>query len=143
MPSGTPLARLFVDGPRESAGSPTPRRQFYKGAALQDTTVKKIDSRHSPRGAMGELHLVSGKRVSMRLWREGPGAKPATTREYETVGYVISGIAELVVEGQTVRLEPGNSWLVPPDARHEYRILEAFEAIEATSPPAHVRGRDD
>jgi mannose-6-phosphate isomerase-like protein (cupin superfamily) len=107
-----------------------------------DTTVKKIDSAHSPHGRMGELHLASGKAVAMRLWRLEAGEGPETAREYETVGYVIAGRAELVVEGQSVRLEAGDSWLVPPYARHSYRILESFEAIEATSPPSFVHDRE-
>jgi quercetin dioxygenase-like cupin family protein len=80
----------------------------------------------------------------MRLWRdEAPGeAKPVTRRDYETVGYVIGGRAELELEGQTIRLEPGDCWLVPADAEHCYRVLEPFTAIEATSPPAQVHGRD-
>jgi quercetin dioxygenase-like cupin family protein len=40
-------------------------------------------------------------------------------------------------------LEAGDSWLVPKDAIHRYRIVEHFVAVEATSPPAHVRGRDE
>jgi quercetin dioxygenase-like cupin family protein len=109
-----------------------------------DTTIKKVQSSHSPKGPMGQKYLVSGKRVSMRLWQEEPAGapEPATQREYETVGYVIEGRAELELEGQTVQLEPGDSWLVPPSAQHTYRILERFTAIEATSPPAQVHGRD-
>jgi mannose-6-phosphate isomerase-like protein (cupin superfamily) len=108
-----------------------------------DATVKKVSSRTSPRGDMGQAYLASGKRVSMRLWRnEGPQSTPVTERDYETVGYVISGRAELDIEGQTVRLEPGDSWLVPAGARHTYRILEPLTAVEATAPPAQVHGRD-
>jgi len=92
---------------------------------------------------MGQTYLTSGKRVSMRLWqREEPHPMPMTERDYETVGYVISGRAELELEGQTVRLEPGDSWLVPAGARHTYRILEPLTAVEATAPPAQVHGRD-
>ena len=87
-----------------------------------DTTVKKVSSRTSPKGDMGQTYLTSGKRVSMRLWqREAPHPMPVTEREYETVGYVISGRAELDLEGQTVRLEPGDSWLVPAGARRRVR----------------------
>lgn len=92
---------------------------------------------------MGQIHLASGKRVSMRLWRdEEPQTKEPARRDYETVGYVISGRAELTIEAQTIRLEPGDSWLVPADAEHSYRIVESFTAIEATAPPAQVHGRD-
>jgi quercetin dioxygenase-like cupin family protein len=112
---------------------------------MSDTTVKKVSSATAPTGAMGQVYLTSGKRVAMRLWRdEQPGeAKPATRREYETVGYVISGRAELTVEEQSLRLEPGDAWLVPAGAEHSYRILEPFTAVEATAPPAQVHGRDE
>ena len=66
----------------------------------------------------------------------------AVRRDYETVGYVISGRAELTVERQTIRLEPGDSWVVPAGAEHSYRIIETFTAVEATAPPAQVHGRD-
>ena len=67
---------------------------------------------------------------------------PRRGRDYEMVGYVLAREAELVVEGQTVILEPGDSWLVPAGAEHAYRILSEFTAVEATSPPAQVHGRD-
>jgi quercetin dioxygenase-like cupin family protein len=113
---------------------------------MVDTTVKKIDSFHSPRGAMGQKYLVSGRIVSMRLWeREAPTEEPGepTKRDYETVGFVIAGRAELHIESQVVLLEPGDSWLVPKGADHAYRILEEFTAVEATSPPAEIHGRDE
>ena len=110
---------------------------------MSDTTVKKVSSSHSPRGEMGQKYLASGKTVAMRLWEVEPeGGKAPTRREYETVGYVIDGVAELHLEGQTVRLEAGDSWLVPKGAEHSYEILERFTAIEATAPPAPVHGRD-
>ena len=108
-----------------------------------DTTVTKIDSKHSPRGPEGEKYLASGVRVSMRLWEaERPGAQPPSSRAYEVVGYVLRGRAELHIEGQLVLLGPGDSYVVPRGARHHYRILEAFSTVEATSPPAHAHGRD-
>jgi quercetin dioxygenase-like cupin family protein len=109
-----------------------------------DTTVKKVSSKASPHGDMDQSYLVSGKRVSLRLWlKEKPQAKPPSRRDYETVGFVLAGSAELVVEGQTVMLEPGDAWLVPAGAEHAYRILTEFSAVEATAPPAQVRGRDE
>ena len=110
---------------------------------MADTTIQKVSSANSPTGPGGQVYLASGKRLAMRLWRdEEPHAKEAVRRPYETVGYVVSGRAELVLEGQTVKLEPGDSWLVPADAEHTYRILETFTAVEATAPPAQVHGRD-
>lgn len=110
-----------------------------------DTTIVKVDSQHSPTGKMGQKYLASGKSIAMRLWEdEEPGeAKPEVAREYETVGYVLKGRAEIQLEGQVIRLEPGNSWVVPKGAKHTYRILETFSAVEATHPPAHVHSRDE
>ena len=112
---------------------------------MADTSVTKVDGERSPVGRMGQRYLASGVRLSMRLWLdEEPGeAKPSVRREYETIGYVLKGRAELTLEGQTVRLEPGDSWVVPHGAEHSYRILETFSAVEATSPPAEVHGRDE
>lgn len=112
---------------------------------MGDTTVMKIDSRHSPHGEMGQKYLASGKNVAMRLWEdEQPGeSKEPAARDYETVGYVIKGRAELHTEGQMILLEPGDSWSVPRGASHTYKILEPFTAVEATYPPAYVHGRDE
>jgi mannose-6-phosphate isomerase-like protein (cupin superfamily) len=56
----------------------------------------------------------------------------------EVVGYVIKGKAELHLEGQTLILNAGDSYAVPKNASHTYKILESFTAVEATSPPAMV-----
>ena len=113
---------------------------------MSDTTVTKVDSAHSPHGELGQKYLASGKNVAMRLWEAVPPGepKPPAARDYETVGYVISGRAALHLEdGQKVILEPGNSWVVPRGASHTYEILEPFTAVEATYPPAQVHGRDE
>lgn len=59
------------------------------------------------------------------------------------MGYVINGRAELDFEVRSVLLAAGDSWVVPKGSRHSFIILEPFTALEATSPPAHVHGRDD
>lgn len=112
---------------------------------MGDTTVKKVDSANSPVGENGVKYLASGKNVAMRLWEnQQPNEdKPEISRPYETVGYVISGRAELHIEGQKLILEPGNSYVVPKGSRHTYKILEPFTAVEATTPPAHIHARDE
>lgn len=112
---------------------------------MADTTLIKVNSHYSPKGPQGQKYLAAGKNVAMRLWEnEQPSAaKEPVTREYETVGYVISGRAELHLAGQMVLLEAGDSWVVPKGASHTYNILEAFTAVEATYPPAAMHGRDE
>ena len=110
----------------------------------RDTSVKKVQSATAPHGPQGQAYLVSGKNVAMRRWRKEPTAdKAKATRPYETVGYVIEGTAKLHLEGQVIELEPGDAWLVPANAEHAYEILETFEAVEATSPPARIHERDE
>jgi quercetin dioxygenase-like cupin family protein len=112
---------------------------------VTDTSVTKVQSKFSPKGAMGQKYLASGISLAIRLWEdEPPGeAKPTTRRDYETVGYVLRGRAELHLEGQVVRLEPGDSWVVPKGAAHTYKILKPFTAVEATHPPASAHARDE
>jgi quercetin dioxygenase-like cupin family protein len=111
---------------------------------MRDTTVTKISGTTSPEGKFGLKYLASGVHLSMRLWENEPpnDKKPDSVRDYETVGYVLKGRAELHIEGQMVLLEPGDSWVVPKGASHTYKILETFSAIEATTPPFQVHGRD-
>lgn len=111
---------------------------------VRDTTVKKVTAAHAPKGKLGQTYLVSGKTVAMRLWDHEPpsSTEPVSRRDYETLGYVVEGKAELQIEGQRIMLRPGDAWLVPAGTIHSYRILETFTAIEATSPPARVKGRD-
>ncbi len=110
-----------------------------------DTRITKVDASHAPRGTMGQRHLATGKSMSMRLWDEMPPteSKERRRRDYETLGFVVAGRAELEVEGQIAILEPGDSWVVPAGAEHTYRVLETFTAVEATSPPAEIHARDE
>jgi mannose-6-phosphate isomerase-like protein (cupin superfamily) len=106
--------------------------------------LSKVTVNESPLGEMGQRYLASGARVSLRLWDEDQSdlPSPLTRRDYETVGFVIAGRAELEINGEWSELERGDSWVVPAGTPHRYRIMERFTAVEATSPPAHQYGRD-
>lgn len=95
----------------------------------------KVSSKDAPRGSDGEVRLAQGEQVRMRLWEsEAPSDdKPMHRRDYEVVGYVVAGRAELVIDGETVPLQPGDSWVVPAGAEHTYRIIKSFTAVEAVS----------
>ena len=111
-----------------------------------DTSITKVSSSTAPVGEMGQKYLACGKSLSMRMWdneKTTNESKPLSTRDYETCGFVISGKAELHFENdQKVLLSPGDSWIVPKGAKHTYKILENFTAVEATHPPAEVKNRD-
>ena len=112
---------------------------------MSNQSVTKVSSTDNPEGSMGQRHLASGVHVSLRKWvDEQPGEpKEPSARDYETVGYVLAGKAELHVGESRVTLEPGDSWVVNRGEFHTYRILEPFTAIEATAPPAQAHGRDE
>lgn len=98
-----------------------------------------VSAQEAETGDMGQKLLISGDKVALRMWDEQPGDgedKAAHARSYETAGYVIEGKAELTLDGKTIPLEPGVSWVVPQGAEHSYKILEPFRAVEATHPPA-------
>ena len=128
---------------------PAPAAEFdntqTEEEVMGDPSIKKVASEHSPKGKMGQKYLASGISLSMRIWEnEAPnGREESHCRDYETVGYVISGQAELHLEGQQITLNPGDCWVVPKGAEHAYHILKPFTAVEATSPPAPVHGRDE
>ena len=111
---------------------------------MTDSSGTIVETASAPEGPEGQKYLASGRSLSMRLWQGEPGGatKDPVRRDYETVGYVVSGRAELEIEGRTATLEKGSSWVVPKGAAHTYRILEAFTAVEATAPPAESHGRD-
>ena len=99
-----------------------------------------IDAEHTRKSKTGERHLVKGQAMSMRMWDAEPAGveKKPIRRDYETLGYCIAGRAEVSIEGEVAMLTPGTSWLVPKGAEHTYEILEAFTAIEVSSPPTKV-----
>lgn len=95
-------------------------------------------------GEMGQEYLVTGKNVDLRRWNEAAGKNcQSTCRQYETVGYLISGQMEIEIDGQCATLKAGDSWLVPAGASHHYRIVDAIVAIEATSPPGRFQYKDE
>jgi hypothetical protein len=62
-----------------------------------DTTVKKVSAAHSPKGEMGRTYLVSGKRLSMRLWWTGPEDSEKAPSHVNPLG--AKGVAEIAICG--------------------------------------------
>ncbi len=95
-------------------------------------------------GNMGQDYLACGESIALRRWEECAGKQcQSPGRDYETVGYVISGELEIEVDGDTATVCAGESWLMPKGSPHQYRVVEDIVAVEATSPPARADGRDE
>ncbi|MEL6158336.1 MAG: cupin domain-containing protein [Cyanobacteria bacterium J06623_5] len=102
-----------------------------------------INANSAPTGSMGQKLLISGNAMAMRLWDEQPGDgqdKSVSANNYETLGYVLEGRAEITVEDKTITVKPGMSWVIPEGTNHSYKILEHFRAVEATHPSARGDG---
>lgn len=54
---------------------------------------------------------------------------------HEQCGYVISGKYELMVEGETWTLSSGDSYAIPGNKRHSFKVLEAGEVVDVFTPP--------
>ncbi|MGD9891399.1 MAG: cupin domain-containing protein [Dehalococcoidia bacterium] len=101
---------------------------------MVDERLIKVSAACATQSGLGHAYLVSGLHVSMQLWRLEPGvATPVSRYNDETLGYIISGRAELDLEGHVVPLEAGDSWIVPARMCHQYRILEPLTAVVACS----------
>ena len=96
-------------------------------------------------GSHGEAQMIQGANMALREWNEGPNQQKGKNSsqgggdhasDYDTLGYVIDGQAELRSGDQSWLLTKGDSWFVPKGAMHRYVIEEGFRAVEVTSPPA-------
>ena len=100
----------------------------------------KLSMSDTQHGENGQHHLIRGERGSLRLWHnEQPdtaGSGDMHQHDYETLGYIISGRAELSVNDQKIMLEAGDSYCVPSNTPHMFRILETLTAVESTTPSA-------
>lgn len=87
---------------------------------------------------IGSKLLLSGQEIAMWFWQAMPTDEIETcvSQDYEVMGYVISGQAELHVDGKVIPLEPGDSWVVPTGALHSYQILKPLTAVKTSHPPS-------
>jgi quercetin dioxygenase-like cupin family protein len=96
----------------------------------------------APTSGIGAKELIHGDKLGLRIWEGDVGSsvddsqlKRDYVQSHESVGYMISGKVQLAIEGQTLILEPGQSWLVPRGAHHSYKILEGpMKAVEVCGP---------
>lgn len=54
---------------------------------------------------------------------------------HEQSGYVISGRYEMTADGQTYELLPGDSYAVPGNVPHSFRVIKGGEVIDIFTPP--------
>lgn len=53
---------------------------------------------------------------------------------HEQSGYVISGKYLMTLDGQEYELKPGDSYAVPGNTAHSFKVIEAGEVIDVFTP---------
>lgn len=53
---------------------------------------------------------------------------------HEQSGYVISGKYLMVVDGQEYELNPGDSYVIPGNVPHSFKVIEDGEVIDVFTP---------
>jgi quercetin dioxygenase-like cupin family protein len=84
-----------------------------RGTLLARTETMLLIDVHMQRGAASPPH-------------EHPG---------DSIGYLIEGRVECVVDGERVELGPGDSFYHPPGVTHSVRALQDAHWVEIKSPP--------
>jgi len=79
---------------------------------------------------------VTGERMMVTLMTFKVGQTVGThSHPHEQAGYCVQGRFELTIDGVSTEIEPDDSYVIPGDAQHSYRILEDASAVEVFSPP--------
>ena len=80
-------------------------------------------------GAVGD-HMM----VTLMTFEHGQSVG-THSHPHEQAGYCIQGTFELTVDGAPTLIQPHDSYVIPCDVPHSYRILEDAVAVEMFSPP--------
>lgn len=89
------------------------------------------------KGRRGEI-LQAGERAMMMINTVEPGVPtPPHSHPHEQIGYLIEGRGVLYSGGESVEIEAGTSFLIPPHEPHNFDAKGDGPAvlIEAFSPP--------
>ena len=94
-------------------------------------TLETVKGRHG-------VILQSGQKIMMMLLTVQPGIPTAPhSHPHEQVGYLIEGRGVLSSGGESVEIEAGTSFLIPPNESHNFNATGENPAIiiDVFSPP--------
>lgn len=90
-------------------------KKMFKGVNLDSLAVGE-------KSMVTKMNYVSGNYATVH------------THPHEQCGYVISGKYLMTVENNEYILEPGDSYAVPGNVPHSFKVLEAGEVIDVFTP---------
>jgi quercetin dioxygenase-like cupin family protein len=97
----------------------------------QAPTLETVKGRHG-------VILQSGENVMMMVLTVEPGVPtPPHSHPHEQIGYLIEGRGVLFSGGESLEVEAGTSFLIPPNESHNFNATGEKPAviIDAFSPP--------
>jgi quercetin dioxygenase-like cupin family protein len=79
--------------------------------------------------------LVYGANTLMTEFVLAKGALlPEHTHAHEQTGYLVKGKIKLFIESKSQIINPGDSWCIPANSKHQAEIIEDAIAIEVFTP---------
>ena len=97
-----------------------------------------VDSTAEPLPGVRLAQLAAGERMSLQHFDIDPGASVEVhSHHHEQLGFLVSGVLDFIVDGEPVRVEPGDSYVIPGDEPHgaENPGDEPAVGVELFSPP--------
>ncbi|MHA2367732.1 MAG: cupin domain-containing protein [Candidatus Hodarchaeales archaeon] len=94
-------------------------------------TLETVKGRH------GVIIVVGEKAMMMKLTIEPGIPTPPHSHPHEQMGHVLEGKGILFAGGESIEVEAGTSFWIPPDVPHNFDATGSKPAIliEAFSPP--------
>ncbi len=79
--------------------------------------------------------LVHGEKTLLAEFKLKKGKiLPEHDHPHEQTGYLVSGRINLIIGGNSYKVAPGDSWMIPGGVRHSAEVIEESTAIEVFSP---------
>lgn len=101
-----------------------------KRVVKKEDAIKKVFKGVS----LDSLALGEKSQVTKMNYVEGNFASPHQ-HPHEQSGYVISGKYELTIDAERYELNAGDTYSIPGNQIHSFKVIEAGEVIDVFTPP--------
>lgn len=101
-------------------------KSFFSGAKMKWETIDP--------GVKRKIMGYDDKIMMVHVIFEKGGVGSVHKHHHSQVSYVSSGVFEITIDGETQKLEEGDSFYVPPNTLHGAFCVEAGELIDVFSP---------
>lgn len=91
------------------------KKRTFKGVSLDSLAVGE-------KSMVAKMNYVEGNYATLH------------THPHEQSGYVISGRYLMTVDGEEYELHPGDSYAIPGNTPHSFRVIEGGEVIDVFTP---------